>query len=54
MDILQNLFILLLVDGTVLGKNPMNIYIQGFLCNLCFPFSWVDPRNGIAESFYKK
>ena len=32
----------------------MNIYLQGFLCNLYFHFSWINPRNGIAEPFYKK
>lgn len=32
----------------------MNIYIQVFLGNLCFHLSWAVPRNGIAESFYKK
>lgn len=32
----------------------MNIYLKGFLCNLCFHFSWVNTRNGVAEPFYKK
>lgn len=56
-----NLFIRSLVDGhfsfhvgTILNKESMNIYLQGFLYNLCFHFSGINPRNGIAEPFYKK
>ena len=56
-----NLFIHLLVDGhfsfhfgTILNKKSMKVYLQGFLCNLCFHFSWVNTRNGVAEPFYKK
>lgn len=35
-------------------KKSMKVYLQGFLCNLSFHFSWVNARNGVAEPFYKK